>query len=173
MLLDVVLKKILESHWTARRSNQHNLKEISTEYSLEGPMLKQKLQYLATWCEELTHWKGPSTTHTTHRDLMNYNKVNLPLREGSTLNVATRQSDSRVFQTDVVSLVLDKWSLRSETLWRSPFPCCFPLLFPFEFPHHLPLCVCGMPVFKKGTITERWELPQQVRPAVQPTLYLM
>ena len=59
MLLAVVLKKILESHWTARRSNQHNLKEISTEYSLEGPMLKQKLQYLATWCEELTHWKGP------------------------------------------------------------------------------------------------------------------
>ena len=31
--------------WTARRSNQSNLKEISPEYSLEGLMLKQKLQY--------------------------------------------------------------------------------------------------------------------------------
>ena len=31
--------------WTARRSNQSILKEISTEYSLEGQMLKLKLQY--------------------------------------------------------------------------------------------------------------------------------
>ena len=32
-------------HWTARRSNQYILKEISPEYSLEGLMLKLKLQY--------------------------------------------------------------------------------------------------------------------------------
>ena len=31
--------------WTARRSNQSILKEISPEYSLEGPMLKLKLEY--------------------------------------------------------------------------------------------------------------------------------
>ena len=31
--------------WTARRSKQSILKEISPEYSLEGPMLKLKLQY--------------------------------------------------------------------------------------------------------------------------------
>ena len=31
--------------WTARRPNQSILKEISTEYSLEGLMLKMKLQY--------------------------------------------------------------------------------------------------------------------------------
>ena len=31
--------------WTARRSNQSNLKEISPEYSLEGRILKLKLQY--------------------------------------------------------------------------------------------------------------------------------
>ena len=31
--------------WTARRSNQFILKEISPEYSLEGPMLKLTLQY--------------------------------------------------------------------------------------------------------------------------------
>ena len=35
------------------------LKEINPEYSLEGLMLKLKLQYLATWCEELTHLKRP------------------------------------------------------------------------------------------------------------------
>ena len=43
--------------WTARRSNQSILKEINPEYSLEGLMLKPRLQYWATWCEELTHLK--------------------------------------------------------------------------------------------------------------------
>ena len=38
-------KKLLRVPWTARRSNQSTLKEISPEYSLEGLMLKLKLQY--------------------------------------------------------------------------------------------------------------------------------
>ena len=37
--------KLLRVPWTARRSNQSILKEISPEYSLEGLMLKLKLQY--------------------------------------------------------------------------------------------------------------------------------
>ena len=41
----MVLEKTLESHLTARRSNQSILKEINPEYSLEGLMLKLKLQY--------------------------------------------------------------------------------------------------------------------------------
>ena len=41
----MVLEKILRVPWTARRSNQSILKEISPEYSLEGLMLKLKLQY--------------------------------------------------------------------------------------------------------------------------------
>ena len=41
----VVLEKTLESPWTAKISNQSILKEISPEYSLEGLMLKLKLQY--------------------------------------------------------------------------------------------------------------------------------
>ena len=41
----MVLEKTLESPWTARRSNQSILKEISPEYSLEGLILKLKLQY--------------------------------------------------------------------------------------------------------------------------------
>ena len=39
------LEKTLESPLDARRSNQSILKEISPEYSLEGLMLKLKLQY--------------------------------------------------------------------------------------------------------------------------------
>ena len=62
----VVLEKTFEMPWTARRSNESILKEISPEYSLEGLMLKLKLQLmlelmaatLAIWCEELTHWKS-------------------------------------------------------------------------------------------------------------------
>ena len=38
-------RRLLRVHWTARRSNQSILKEISPEYSLEGLMLKLKLQY--------------------------------------------------------------------------------------------------------------------------------
>ena len=38
-------RRLLGVPWTARRSNQSILKEISSEYSLEGLMLKLKLQY--------------------------------------------------------------------------------------------------------------------------------
>ena len=38
-------RRLLRVLWTARRSNQSILEEISPEYSLEGLMLKQKLQY--------------------------------------------------------------------------------------------------------------------------------
>ena len=41
-------RRLLRVPWTARRSNQSILKEISPEYSLEGLMLKLKLCYLAT-----------------------------------------------------------------------------------------------------------------------------
>ena len=52
-------KRLLRVPWTARRSNQSILKEISPEYSLETLMLKLKLQYVGTWWKKLTHWKRP------------------------------------------------------------------------------------------------------------------
>ena len=54
-------RRLLRVPWTARRSNQSILKEISPEYSLEVLMLKLKLKSntLATWCKKLTHWKRP------------------------------------------------------------------------------------------------------------------
>ena len=52
-------RRLLGVPWTARRSNQSILKEISPEYSLEGLMLKLKLQYFGTWWEELTRLKRP------------------------------------------------------------------------------------------------------------------
>ena len=45
MLLNCGIGEDLRVPWTARRPNQSILKEISPEYSLEGLMLKLKLQY--------------------------------------------------------------------------------------------------------------------------------
>ena len=48
-------RRLLGVPWTARRSNQFILKEISPEYPLEGLMLKLKLQYFGHLMQR-THW---------------------------------------------------------------------------------------------------------------------
>ena len=50
-------RRLLRVPWTARRSNQSILKEISPGCSLEGLMLRLNSNTLATSCKELTHWK--------------------------------------------------------------------------------------------------------------------
>ena len=50
-------RRLLRVPWTPRRSNQSVLKEISPGCSLEGMILKLKLQYFGHLIEELTHWK--------------------------------------------------------------------------------------------------------------------
>ena len=56
-------RRLLRVPWPARKSSQSILKEISPGYSLEGLMLKLKVQYIVyiphTWCEEVTHLKRP------------------------------------------------------------------------------------------------------------------
>ena len=52
-------RRLLRVPWTSRRSNQSILKEISSEYSLEGLMLKLKLQYFGYLIQRLIHWKRP------------------------------------------------------------------------------------------------------------------
>ena len=52
-------RRLLRVPWTARRSNQSILKEISPGCSLEGLMISWNSNILATWCKELTHWKRP------------------------------------------------------------------------------------------------------------------
>ena len=53
VLLNTGVGEDLRVPWTARKSNQSILKEISPEYSLEGLMLKLKLQYFG---HLMTHW---------------------------------------------------------------------------------------------------------------------
>ena len=52
-------RRLLRVLWPVRRSKQSILNEISPEYSLERLMLNWNSNTLATWCEELTHWKRP------------------------------------------------------------------------------------------------------------------
>ena len=52
-------RRLLRVPWTARRSYQSILREISPEYSLEDWYWSWNSNTLAPWWEELTHWKWP------------------------------------------------------------------------------------------------------------------
>ena len=52
-------RRLLRVPWTARRSNQSILKEISPGCSLKGQCWSWNSKTLATSCEVLTHWKSP------------------------------------------------------------------------------------------------------------------
>ena len=59
MLLNCGIERLLRVPWTARRPNQSILKEISPEYSLEGLMLKLKLQYFGHLMQRRVILKDP------------------------------------------------------------------------------------------------------------------
>ena len=50
-------RRLLRVPWMARISNQSILKEFSPEYSLEGPMLKLKLQYFGHLMQRTESWE--------------------------------------------------------------------------------------------------------------------
>ena len=52
-------RRLLRVPWTARRSIQSILKEISPKHSLEAWCWSWNSNTLATWCDELTHWTSP------------------------------------------------------------------------------------------------------------------
>ena len=52
-------KRLLRIPWTARRSNQSILKEISSEYSSEVLMLKLNVQSFSHFMRRTDHWKRP------------------------------------------------------------------------------------------------------------------
>ena len=52
-----MLEKTLRVPWTAKRSNQSVLKEINSEYSLEGLVLKLKLQYFGHLMQRADSWE--------------------------------------------------------------------------------------------------------------------
>ena len=52
-------RRLLRVPLTLRRSSQSILEDIRPKYSLDGLMLRLKLQYFGTWCDELAHLKSP------------------------------------------------------------------------------------------------------------------
>ena len=52
-------RRLLRVPWITRRSNQSILKEINPDYSLEGLILKLKLQYFGHLMQRTFHSKGP------------------------------------------------------------------------------------------------------------------
>ena len=52
-------RRPLRVPWTAMRSNQSIVKEISPQYHCKDWCQSWSFYTLATWCEELTHWKRP------------------------------------------------------------------------------------------------------------------
>ena len=52
-------RRLLRVPWTARRSNQSILKEVSPRFHWKDWCWSWNSNTLATWCEELTHWKRP------------------------------------------------------------------------------------------------------------------
>ena len=61
-------RRLLRAPWTSRRSNQSVLKEISPEYSLEGLMLKLKLQYFVHLMWRIHIWKDPDAGKDWRRE---------------------------------------------------------------------------------------------------------
>ena len=59
MLLNCGVGEDLRVPWTTRRSNQTILKDASPEYSLEGLMLKLKLQYFGHLMQRTDSWERP------------------------------------------------------------------------------------------------------------------
>ena len=59
MLLNCHVGRLLRVPWTARRSNQSVLKEISPDYSLEDWCWSWNSNPLAAWWEEVSHWQRP------------------------------------------------------------------------------------------------------------------
>ena len=90
-------RRLLRVPWTARRSNQSLLKEISPEYSLEGLMLKLKLQYFGHLM-----WRA--------------NSLEKPLMLGKMLKVRG-EGDDRGWDGWMASLTQWPWVWASSEIW--------------------------------------------------------
>ena len=94
-------RRLLRVPWTARRSNESNLKEINPEYSLEGMVLKLKLQYFG---------------HLIRRTNSLEKNVTVGMTEGN-----GRRGRQRMRWLDGITDLMDM-SLNSRRQWRTENP---------------------------------------------------
>ena len=119
-------RRLLSVPWTARRSNQSIVKEISPGYSLERLILKLNSSTLATSCEELTPWKrlscweelGAGGEGATEDEMTGWHHWLDGRESGWTSGVGDRQGGSGVLQFMVSQRVRQDWA--TELNW-TPF----------------------------------------------------
>ena len=83
-------RRLLRVPWTARRSNQSILKEIKPEYSLEGLMLKLKLQYLGHLTQSLLKFMSIESVMLSNHLILCHPLLLLPSIFPRELNVYLR-----------------------------------------------------------------------------------
>jgi len=124
-------RRLLRVPWTARRSNQSILKEISPGCSLEGLMLKLKLQYFGHWCEELLIWEDPDAGKdwgqeekgTTEDEMVGWQHQINGLGFGWTLGVGDGQGGLACYGSwGCKELVTTEWLNWTELSWFGEYP---------------------------------------------------
>ena len=144
----------LRVSWTARRSNQSTLKEISPEDSLEGPMLKLKLQYLGHLTQRGRNINEPKIELFSHISCCPENGVQiLFLGTEADLNYSGPYRN-------VISMIVSKYGLVSIQFSCSVMSSC---LWPHEPQHTRPRCPSPTPGVYTQTHVHR------VGNAIQPS----
>ena len=114
-------RRLLRVPWTARRSNQSILKEISPEYSLEGLMLKLKLQYFGHLIRRTDSFEKTDTGKDRNGNPLQYSCLENPMDGGAWWAAIHGVAKSQTWLSD--------WTKLTRTVYSALFCLCGELDF--------------------------------------------